>query len=56
MYLAGNAYPEIQFANHQYTRFTHAPKQIHSMVLKRIAYYYQSALLYIHHCLWCQLS
>ena len=34
MYLAGNAYPEIQFAVHQCARFTHAPRHSHSVAVK----------------------
>ena len=39
MYLAGNAYPEIQFAVHQCARFTHAPRRSHAVAVKRIARY-----------------
>ena len=39
MYLAGNAYPEIQFAVHQCARFTHAPRKSHAIAVKRIARY-----------------
>ena len=34
MYLAGNAYPEIQFAVHQCARFTHTPRQSHTNAIK----------------------
>ena len=34
MYLAGNAYPEIQFAVHQCARFCHAPCHSHAKVLE----------------------
>ena len=36
MYLLGNAYQEIQFAVHQFARFTHAPRHSHSMAVKQI--------------------
>ena len=39
MYLAGNAYPEIQYAVHQCARFTHAPRKSHAVAVKRIARY-----------------
>ena len=45
MYLAGNAYPEIQFAVHQCARFTHAPRHSHSMAVKKIGHYLQQVLL-----------
>ena len=35
MYLASNAYPEIQFAVHQCARFTHCPKQSHAQAVKK---------------------
>ena len=44
MYLAGNAYPEIQFAVHQCARFTHCPRQSHSQAIKRIAHYLKGIL------------
>ena len=44
MYLAGNAYPEIQYAVHQCARFTHAPRQSHATAIKRIAHYLQGVL------------
>ena len=39
MYLAGNAYPEIQYAVHQCACFTHAPKHSHTKAAKHIARY-----------------
>lgn len=39
MYLAGNAYPEIQFAVHQCARFTHAPQRSHTVAIKCIDRY-----------------
>ena len=45
LYLAGNAYPEIQFAVHQCARFTHAPRHSHSMAVKKIGHYLQQVLL-----------
>ena len=44
MYLAGNAYPEIQYAVHQCARFTHAPRHSHAEAVKRIARYLQGVL------------
>lgn len=44
MYLAGNAYPEIQYAVHQCTRFTHSPRQSHTYAIKRIAHYLKGVL------------
>ena len=44
MYLAGNAYPEIQYAVHQCARFTHAPRQSHAVAVKRIAHYLKGVL------------
>ena len=44
MYLAGNAYPEIQFAVHQCARFTHAPRHSHAMAVKKIAHYLKGVL------------
>jgi hypothetical protein len=44
MYLAGNAHPEICFAVHQCTRFTHSPRQTHSEAVKRIARYLKGIL------------
>ena len=37
MYLAGNAYPEIQYSVHQCACFTHAPRHSHAEAVKRIA-------------------
>jgi hypothetical protein len=44
MYLAGNAYPEIQFAVHQCARFSHAPKKTHTQAVKCIAHYLKGIL------------
>ena len=44
MYLAGNAYPEIQFAVHQCARFCHAPHHSHAIAVKRIAHYSKGVL------------
>jgi hypothetical protein len=44
MYLAGNAHPEIAYAVHQCARFTHNPRQSHSMAIKRIAKYLKGVL------------
>ena len=44
MYLAGNAYPEIQYAVHQCARFTHAPKTTHTTAVKTIACYLKGVL------------
>jgi hypothetical protein len=44
MYLAGNAYPEIQFAVHQCAHSTHAPRHSHAIAVKKIAHYLQHAL------------
>ena len=44
MYLAGNAYPEIQFAVHQCARFCHAPRHSHAIAVKRIAHYLKGIL------------
>ena len=44
MYLAGNAYPEIQFAVHQCARFCHAPRHSHAIAVKRIAHYLKGVL------------
>jgi hypothetical protein len=44
MYLAGNAHPEIAFAVHQCARFTHCPKQSHSIAVKRVARYLKGIL------------
>jgi hypothetical protein len=38
-YLAGNSRPDIAFAVHQAARFSHAPKQSHAVVVKRIVRY-----------------
>ena len=39
MYLASNSRPDIAFAVHQCARFTHCPKRVHEVALKRIARY-----------------
>ena len=39
MYLASNARPDIQFAVHQFARFTHNPKESHGEAIKRICRY-----------------
>jgi hypothetical protein len=39
MYLASNSCPDIAFAVHQCARFTHCPKRIHEIALKRIGRY-----------------
>ena len=44
MYLAGNVYPEIQYAVHQCARFTHAPRHSHAVAVKRIAHYLKGVL------------
>ena len=44
MYLAGNAYPEIQFAVHQCARFCHAPRHSHAIAVKRLAHYLKGIL------------
>ncbi len=44
MYLAGNAYPEIQYAVHQCACFTHAPKQSHAKAVKVLARYLKGVL------------
>ena len=44
MYLAGNAYPEIQYAVHQCARFTNAPRHSHAVAVKRIAHYLKGVL------------
>ena len=44
MYLAGNAYPEIQYSVHQCARFAHAPRHSHAVAVKRIAHYLQGVL------------
>ncbi len=44
MYLAANAHPEIQFAVHQCARFTHAPKENHTVAIKRIPHYLKGVL------------
>jgi hypothetical protein len=41
MYLASNAYPEIQFAVHQCARFTHCPRASHEEGVKHICRYLQ---------------
>ena len=44
MYPAGNAHPELAFAVHQCTRFTHCPKQSHTSAIKHIAKYLKGVL------------
>ena len=44
MYLAANAYPEIQFAVHQCARFTHCPRHVHAQAVKKICRYLKYAL------------
>ena len=44
MYLAGNAYPDIQNAVHQCAHFTHAPKYSHAKAVKQIARYLKGVL------------
>ena len=44
MHLAGNAYPEIQFAVHQCARFSHAPRHSHAIAVKRVAHYLKGVL------------
>jgi hypothetical protein len=39
MYLASNSRPDIAFAVHQCTRFTHCARRVHEKALKRIARY-----------------
>jgi histone deacetylase 1/2 len=39
LYLAGNSRPDIAFAVHQATRFTHAPKASHEKAVLRICRY-----------------
>ena len=34
MYLAGNAYPEIQYAMHQCARFSTCPMRIHEIAIR----------------------
>ena len=41
LYLSGNSRPDIAFAVHQAARFTHAPKQVHAVAIKRILRYLQ---------------
>ena len=41
MFLANNSRPDIAFAVHQCARFTHAPKQSHSLAVKQIIQYLQ---------------
>jgi Reverse transcriptase (RNA-dependent DNA polymerase) len=43
MYLANNTRPDIAFAVHQCARFTHAPKNSHSLAVKRIVRYLQGS-------------
>ena len=44
MYLAGNAYPEIQYAVHPCARFTHAPRHSHAVTVKHVAHYLNGVL------------
>jgi Reverse transcriptase (RNA-dependent DNA polymerase) len=44
MYLAGNAHPEIVYAVHQCTHFTHSPCQSHAIAIKCIAKYLRGVL------------
>ena len=44
MYLAGNAYPEIQFAVHQCARLSHAPRHSHAIAFNSIAHYLKGIL------------
>ena len=44
MYLAGNTYPEIQYAVHQCARLTHAPRHSHAEAVKRIARHLKGVL------------
>ena len=44
MYLAANAYPEIQFAVHQCARFTHCPRHTHAQAIKRVCRYLKHVL------------
>jgi hypothetical protein len=39
MYLAANTRPDIAYAVHQATRYTHAPKASHAAAVKRILRY-----------------
>jgi hypothetical protein len=39
LYVAGNSRPDIAFAVHQTARFSHDPKQSHSVAIKRIVRY-----------------
>ena len=39
MYLASNSRPDIAFAIHQCTRFTHNLQRVHEVTLKRVARY-----------------
>jgi hypothetical protein len=41
MFLANNTRPDIAFATHQCARFTHSPRQSHSLAVKRIIRYLQ---------------
>ena len=38
-YLTGNIQPELAFAHHQCARYSHAPRMIHEVALKRIGRY-----------------
>jgi hypothetical protein len=38
-YLTGNSRPELAFAHHQCARYSHAPRRIHEVALKRIGRY-----------------
>ena len=39
LYLSSNSHPDIQFAVHSATRFTHTPKHSHAQAVKRICRY-----------------
>jgi hypothetical protein len=39
LYLSSNSHPNIEFAVHQYARFTHSPRASHAAAIKRIARY-----------------
>jgi hypothetical protein len=43
MYVSSNAHPEIQFAVHQCTRYTHFPRSSHEEAVKHICRYLQGA-------------
>ena len=44
MYLADNVHPEIAFAVHQCARFTHSPKESHTIAVKHIGKYLKGTL------------